>query len=107
MSKRLLLCTLAALALTVCLAGQRGTAAGPQRTTTPPALRFYYMGPATGGRIASVVGVPGDANTYYLGNASGGLYKTTDGAKTFVPIFDNQDVAAIGTLALAPSDPNT
>ncbi|HWG37021.1 MAG TPA: hypothetical protein VN690_04820 [Terriglobales bacterium] len=86
---------------------QRGAPAGLQRTSTPPALRFYYMGPATGGRIASVVGVPGDGNVYYLGNASGGLYKTTDGAKTFVPIFDDQDVAAIGTLALAPSDPNT
>ncbi len=33
------------------------------------------------------------------------IWKSTDGAQTFVPIFDNQEVAAIGTLAVAPSDP--
>jgi len=110
MRKHFPLATALALATLISAPGaraQRGAPAGPQRTSTPPPLRFYYMGPATGGRIASVVGVPGDASIYYLGNASGGLYKTTDGAKTFVPVFDDQDVAAIGTLALAPSDPNT
>ncbi|HXR97711.1 MAG TPA: hypothetical protein VN709_07695 [Terriglobales bacterium] len=98
-------------ALSLCLVAplfaQRGAPGGPERTTQPPAPRFYYMGPATGGRIASVVGVPGDPNVYYVGNASGGLYKSTDGAKTFVPIFDKQDVAAIGTLAIDPSNTNT
>jgi len=103
---RSLLALLCFAALPASLVAQRGPA-GPERAVNVASPRFYYMGPATGGRIASVVGVPGDPNVYYLGNASGGLYKSTDGAKTFVPIFDKQDVAAIGTLALAPSDPNT
>ena len=60
-------------------------------------LKFRYMGPAPAGRIASVAGVPGDPNTYYLGSASGGLWKSTDGGSTFVPIFDDQPVAAIGS----------
>jgi photosystem II stability/assembly factor-like uncharacterized protein len=82
-----------------------------QRTQTPPAptaaqpLRFRYMGPQSAGRISAVVGIPGDTNTYYAGAASGGIWKTTDGAKTFTPIFDDQPVQAIGALALSASDP--
>jgi len=73
----------------------------------PDPLRFRYMGPAPDGRIASVTGVAGDPSTYYLGSASGGIWKSTDGGTTYVPIFDTQAVAAIGSLAVAPSDPNT
>ena len=39
------------------------------------------MGPASGGRIAAVAGVPGDPNTYYAGAASGGVWKSTDGGE--------------------------
>ncbi|MGH8184005.1 MAG: WD40/YVTN/BNR-like repeat-containing protein, partial [Rhodanobacteraceae bacterium] len=80
---------------------------GPQKTTTPPPLQFHYMGPPAGGRIASVAGIPGNYSTYYLGAASGGLWKSTDGGHTFMPIFDDQDTASIGAIAIAPSDPNT
>lgn len=78
----------------------------PQRTTAPPALQFHYMGPPTGGRVAAVAGVPGDLSTYYLGSASGGLWKSVNGGHTFMPIFDDQDVAGIGAIALAPADSN-
>jgi photosystem II stability/assembly factor-like uncharacterized protein len=81
--------------------------AGPPPTATIEPLKFRYMGPAAAGRIATVAGVPGDANTYYLGSASGGVWKSTDGGTTFVPIFDDQPVAAIGSIAVAASDPNT
>ena len=77
------------------------------KTTTPPALQFHYMGPPAGGRVASVAGVPGDNSTYYLGAASGGLWKSADGGHTFAPIFDDQDTSAIGAIAVAPSDSNT
>jgi photosystem II stability/assembly factor-like uncharacterized protein len=70
-----------------------------------PPLRFRYMGPASAGRIAAVAGVPGDPTTYYAGAASGGVWKTTDGAKTFAPIFDEQPVQAIGALAVAAANP--
>ena len=63
------------------------------------------MGPAPDGRIASAAGVPGDPNTYYLGSASGGLWKSTDGGNTYTSIFDDQAVAAIGSIAVADSDP--
>src|SRR5262249_5340224 len=80
----------------------------PHGQATPPqdaSLRFRYMGPESSGRISAVAGVPGDSQTYYAGAASGGVWKTTDGAKTFAPVFDAQSVQAIGALAVAPSDP--
>src|SRR5512141_2081135 len=88
-------------------AAQRGGGpAGPQPTSTPEPLKFRYMGPAPAGRIASAAGVPGDPTTYYLGSASGGVWKSTDSGQTFAPIFDDQPVAAIGAIAVADSDPN-
>lgn len=86
--------------------GGRGPA-GPQRTTTPAALHFEYLGPQPSGRIAAAAGVEGDPNTYYLGASSGGVWKSTDGGHNFKPVFDGQDAMAIGALAVAPSDPRT
>jgi hypothetical protein len=59
-----------------------------------------------GNRIASVAGIPGDPSTYYAGAASGGVWKSIDGGNRFVPVFDKQPAAAIGALAVAPSDPS-
>jgi photosystem II stability/assembly factor-like uncharacterized protein len=102
-----LACAVALSAAAGGLNAQRfGAPQGPVETTTVEPLRFRYMGPAAAGRIASVAGIPGDTSTYYLGSASGGLWKSTDSGATFVPIFDNEPVAAIGALAVAPSDPN-
>jgi photosystem II stability/assembly factor-like uncharacterized protein len=63
------------------------------------------MGPAVGGRISAVAGVPGDSLTIYWGAASGGVWKSLDGGQTHAAIFDAQPVQAIGSLAVAPSDP--
>lgn len=72
----------------------------------PPDLEWEYMGPPSSGRFSAVAGVPGDTTTYYLGSASGGVWKTTDAGQTFAPIFDDLPVQAIGALAVAPSAPN-
>jgi photosystem II stability/assembly factor-like uncharacterized protein len=68
---------------------------------------FRFMGPAVGNRIAAVAGVPGNPDVYYVGAASGGVWKTTDGGIRWQPVFDAQPVAAIGALAVAPSSPDT
>jgi photosystem II stability/assembly factor-like uncharacterized protein len=78
--------------------------ANPGRPVTAQPFRFDFLGPAGGGRIASIAGVPGDTNTWYMGNASGGVFKSTDAGRTFKPVFDDQPVQAIGALAVAPSD---
>ncbi|MEO8436618.1 MAG: sialidase [Pyrinomonadaceae bacterium] len=69
------------------------------------ALRYRNIGPV-GNRVTSVVGLPGQPNIYYAGAASGGIFKTTDGGVHWDPIFDDQPVSSIGSLAIAPSDPN-
>src|SRR6185312_8150114 len=98
-------------AMCIALAGpafaQSRHAAHAPKTTTPPPLQFHYMGPPAGGRVASVAGIPGDYSTYYLGSASGGLWKSTDGGHTFKPIFDKQDTSAIGAIAVAQADHDT
>ncbi|HMC55171.1 MAG TPA: hypothetical protein VKH19_08385 [Gemmatimonadaceae bacterium] len=73
----------------------------------PEPLRFQFLGPANGGRISAASGIPGDTLTYYFGAASGGVWKTTDGGNTAVPISDSLPVQAIGALALAPTEKNT
>ena len=62
---------------------------------------FQLMGPAEGGRIASITGVPGNARVWYLGAASGGVWKSVDSGATFRPVFDSMPVQAIGALAVA------
>ena len=66
---------------------------------------YRYVGPV-GNRVSAVVGEPGDANVYYFGAASGGVFKSTDGGHSWDPIFDDQEAQSIGSIAIAPSDPN-
>jgi len=68
-------------------------------------LRYRHIGPP-GNRVSAVCGVPGDPLVYYAGAAAGGIFKTTDGGITWNPIFDDQIVLIIGSLAVAPSDSN-
>src|SRR5881392_2772526 len=71
-------------------------------------VTWRSIGPANNaGRVSVVVGVPGDVTTYNVAGAAGGIFKTTNGGTTFRPIFDTQNVASIGAIAIAPSDPNT
>jgi len=67
-------------------------------------LRFRHIGPV-GNRVASVTGVAGDRFTYFVGAATGGIWKTEDAGLHWRPVFDDQPVHAIGALAVAPSDP--
>src|SRR6476659_6819380 len=68
-------------------------------------LKFRYIGPV-GNRVIAVAGVPGDPNVYYVGAASGGIFKTIDNGAHWDPIFDGEPVSSIGSIAVAPSDPN-
>ncbi|MGE3614514.1 MAG: sialidase [Gemmatimonadales bacterium] len=69
------------------------------------ALSWRHIGPE-GNRFSTAAGIPGNDRIYYVGAASGGIYKTTDGGVHWTEIFDDQPVQSIGSLAIAPSDPN-
>ena len=82
--------------------------AGAAQEITPDqysALTYRHIGPI-GNRTIAVAGVVGDENIYYVGAAAGGIWKTEDAGLTWTPVFDDQPVHAIGSLAVAPSDPN-
>jgi photosystem II stability/assembly factor-like uncharacterized protein len=68
-------------------------------------LRYRYLGPV-GNRAIAVVGVPANPLIYYVGAASGGIFKTSDGGIHWEPIFDSEVVSSVGALAIAPTDPN-
>jgi photosystem II stability/assembly factor-like uncharacterized protein len=75
----------------------------------PPAfkrLKFRPIGPAAGGRVCRACGVPGDPLTFYAATAAGGVWKSTDGGTHWKPIFDDQPTSTVGSIAVAPSDPN-
>src|SRR5205085_2685036 len=70
-------------------------------------LQWRAIGPATmGGRIDDFAVVESNPTTWYVGAATGGLWKTTNNGTTFEPIFDEQGSTSIGDVAIAPSDPN-
>jgi photosystem II stability/assembly factor-like uncharacterized protein len=69
-------------------------------------LKYRSIGPAWGGRVCRVAGVPGDRRTYYAATAGGGVWKSVDGGISWKPVFDDQPMASIGSIAVSPSDPN-
>jgi photosystem II stability/assembly factor-like uncharacterized protein len=72
------------------------------------ALEFRNIGPANmGGRVDDVAVVESNPTTFYVGMASAGILKTTNGGTTFETLFTNEDVSSIGDITLAPSDPST
>ncbi|HVS74645.1 MAG TPA: hypothetical protein VHE23_04405 [Candidatus Acidoferrales bacterium] len=70
------------------------------------AMRWRQVGPFRGGRVLAVTGVPGEPNVFYFGGASSGVWRSSDAGANWEPIFDKEDVASIGSIAVAPSDHN-
>ncbi len=69
-------------------------------------LRWRNIGPHRGGRGKSAVGIPDQPNVFYIGFHNGGVWKTTDYGRTWVPLFDEQPSGSVGAIAIAPSNPN-
>lgn len=70
-------------------------------------LHWRMLGPFRGGRTDAVCGSPGRPNEFYFGAVNGGVWKTIDAGRVWLPVFDSQPVASIGAIAVAPSAPDT
>jgi photosystem II stability/assembly factor-like uncharacterized protein len=68
-------------------------------------LAWRLVGPFRGGWATAAAGVADETDTFYVGTAGGGVWKTVDSGRTFAPLFDGQPASAIGAIAVAPSDP--
>jgi photosystem II stability/assembly factor-like uncharacterized protein len=69
-------------------------------------LHWRMIGPFRGGRVNAISGVVGQPDTFYFGSVGGGVWKSSNAGRTWTPIFDATNVASIGAIGVAPSDPN-
>lgn len=92
----------------VCLPQDQGQA--QTAAEAPPsrfeALEYRSIGPHRGGRSAAVAGIPGEAATYYMGAAGGGVWRTEDAGQTWANLSDGYFGGSIGSVAVSAWDPN-
>lgn len=104
------LLTTASLACTSSLAAKStssATRAGPPATAQVASeMKWRMIGPFRGGRTRAVTGVATQPNVFYIGAVNGGVWKTDDAGNTWHSVFDDQPTQSIGSIAVAPSDPN-
>ena len=65
------------------------------------------VGQDASGRIAAIAADPTDVKTFYVASAGGGIWKTTNGGESYIPLTDFYGDTATGSIAVAPSDHNT
>jgi len=80
--------------------------AQPADSSLYSSLRWRSIGPYRGGRTVGAAGVAQQPNVFYIGVNNGGVWKTTDYGRTWFPIFDDQSTGSIGSIAVAPSNPD-
>ncbi|MFY9820791.1 MAG: glycosyl hydrolase [Thermoanaerobaculia bacterium] len=108
-----LVLTLAWIAALPAQAAKPKPSPAPTPVAQPPidpalfkSLKWREVGPYRGGRAAAVTGMPGDRNTYYFGATGGGVWKTTDGGRTWKSVSDGSYGGSIGAVAVSEWDPN-
>jgi len=66
---------------------------------------WEFSGPTNiGGRISDIEIPIDQAQTYYVGAASGGIFKTTDAGANWIPIFDEQEMLSIGDMEISKNN---
>ena len=96
-----------ALVLLWAIAGHAATADAQELSAKLyDSMRWRMIGPFRGGRTVGAVGVRGHPSVLYVGVNNGGVWKTNDYGRTWKPIFDDQPTGSVGSVAVAPSNPD-
>ena len=79
----------------------------PDLATAISRLEYREIGPALmGGRIADLAVVESKPQTFYIGAASGGVWKTENHGTSWTPLFDDQPTSSIGDVTIHQPNPN-
>ena len=86
----------------------------PSRThaqrTSPPDVRelltWRTIGPHRGGRVKAALGVSSRPGTFYMGAVNGGVWRSTDYGRVWLPIFDDAPTGSVGAIDVAASNPD-
>jgi photosystem II stability/assembly factor-like uncharacterized protein len=105
-TRKFLAVAVAAMAMGVSVGAQAPKPAKPESPAEFKALKYRNIGPAAGGRVSRAAGVPGNPLVYYAATASGGVWMSADGGTSWKSVWDDQPISSIGSIAVAPSDPN-
>lgn len=98
---------LTSLASPVALAAQTPAANAAFDAKLFGSLRYRMIGPARGGRVTAITGVPSQPNTFYFGSTGGGVWKTTDAGANWTNISDGQiPVGSMGAIEVSLSNPS-
>jgi hypothetical protein len=68
-------------------------------------LEYRMIGPFRAGRTVGAVGIPTKPNVFFIGVNNGGVWKTDDYGRTWLPIFDKMPTGSIGDIAVSPTNP--
>ena len=80
----------------------------PFSAATFNGFRLRAVGPALmSGRVSHIAVHPGDKQTWYVGVASGGVWKTTNAGITWTPVFQNEGAYSVGAVVIDQKNPAT
>jgi photosystem II stability/assembly factor-like uncharacterized protein len=82
------------------------TALPAQSDSTLSALKWRSIGPFIPGRSDAVAGSVARPKEYYAGTTGSGVFKTTDGGISWLPVTDRYFGGTIGAIAIAPTNPD-
>ncbi len=103
MNKKYAVIYIVAAVFLMCLAGSASAQLDMEKLKD---IKARSIGPAgMSGRVAAIDAVVSNPNIFYVGAATGGVWRTVNGGVTFEPIFDDQPVSSIGAVAIFQKNP--